>query len=147
MTDAAAAAAPARQHAVVVMPAYNAAQTLESTILEIPPDVADIVILVDDASRDNTVSVAESLNLTVIRHPHNVGYGGNQKTCYMEALRQGADVVVMLHPDGQYDPAILGQMIDKVRHEGCDLVMGSRFAERGCATAACPGGSSSPTAF
>jgi glycosyltransferase involved in cell wall biosynthesis len=117
--------------AVVVMPAYNAAATLGATIDEIPPGVADIVIVVDDASHDNTVRVAESLNLTVIRHPHNVGYGGNQKTCYMEALRQGADVVVMLHPDGQYDPAILGQMIDKVRHEGCDLVMGSRFAEGG----------------
>jgi len=129
------AAAPARQHAGVVMPAYNAAQTLESTIFEIPPGVADTVILVDDASGDNTVSVAESLNLTVIRHPHNVGYGGNQKTCYMEALRQGADVIVMLHPDGQYDPAILGQMIDKVRVDGCDLVMGSRFAEPGAARA------------
>ncbi|MEA2683973.1 MAG: hypothetical protein QOK05_2301, partial [Chloroflexota bacterium] len=80
------------QRAVVVMPAYNAAATLVNTIAEIPQGVADMVILVDDASRDNTVSVAESLNLTVIRHPHHVGYGGNQKTCYMEALRQGADV-------------------------------------------------------
>jgi glycosyltransferase involved in cell wall biosynthesis len=123
------------QRAVVVMPAYNAAATLVNTIAEIPQGVADMVILVDDASRDNTVSVAESLNLTVIRHPHNVGYGGNQKTCYMEALRQGADVVVMLHPDGQYDPAILGQMVAKVREEGCDLVMGSRFADRGHARA------------
>jgi glycosyltransferase involved in cell wall biosynthesis len=116
------------------MPAYNAAETLESTIVEIPEGVADTVILVDDASGDNTVKVAESLELTVIRHPHNVGYGGNQKTCYMEALRQGADVVVMLHPDGQYDPAILGQMIERVR-DGYDLVMGSRFAEPGAARA------------
>ncbi|GAC1330829.1 MAG: glycosyltransferase family 2 protein [Candidatus Dormibacteria bacterium] len=123
------------RHAVIVMPAYNAAQTLQSTIAEIPVGVADTVVLVDDASHDNTVTVAESLALTVIRHPHNVGYGGNQKTCYMEALRQGADVVVMLHPDGQYDPAILGQMIDRVRNDGCDLVMGSRFAEPGAAKA------------
>ena len=126
----------ARPHrSVVVMPAYNAAATLESTIAEIPPGVADVIILVDDNSRDNTVRVAEELNLTVIRHPHNVGYGGNQKSCYMEALRQGADVVVMLHPDGQYDPGILGQMIDRVRNDGFDLVMGSRFAERGHARA------------
>ena len=126
---------PPERRSVVVMPAYNAAQTLESTFVEIPPGVVDTVILVDDASRDNTVSIAESLNLTVIRHPHNVGYGGNQKTCYMEALRQGADVVVMLHPDGQYDPGILGQMIAKVREGSYDLVLGSRFAEPGQARA------------
>jgi glycosyltransferase involved in cell wall biosynthesis len=120
---------------VVVMPAYNAAATLESTIAEIPKDVADMIILVDDHSRDNTVRVAQQLDLTVIRHPHNVGYGGNQKSCYMEALRQGADVVIMLHPDGQYDPGILGTMIDKVRNDGYDLVMGSRFAEPGQARA------------
>ncbi|MGI8608615.1 MAG: glycosyltransferase family 2 protein [Candidatus Dormibacteria bacterium] len=123
------------RRAVVVMPAYNAAATLGSTIAEIPEGVADVIILVDDNSRDNTVRVAQDLNLTVIRHPHNVGYGGNQKSCYMEALRQGADVVVMLHPDGQYDPGILGEMIDKVRNDGYDLVMGSRFAEPGQAKA------------
>ena len=131
---AATAGSPERR-SVVVMPAYNAAATLGSTIAEIPAGVADVIILVDDDSRDNTVHVAQELNLTVIRHPHNVGYGGNQKSCYMEALRQGADVVVMLHPDGQYDPGILGQMIEKVREGGCDLVMGSRFAVPGQAQA------------
>ena len=120
---------------VVVMPAYNAAETLRSTFADIPKGVADMVILVDDASGDDTVSVAQSLRLLVIKHPHNVGYGGNQKTCYMEALRQGAGVVVMLHPDGQYDPKILGQMADKVRSGECDIVLGSRFADPGAAKA------------
>jgi glycosyltransferase involved in cell wall biosynthesis len=123
------------RRSVVVMPAYNAAATLGSTIAEIPTGLADVIVLVDDHSRDNTVRVAQDLDLTVIRHPHNVGYGGNQKSCYMEALRQGADVVVMLHPDGQYDPGILGDLIDKVRNEGYDLVMGSRFAAPGHARA------------
>jgi glycosyltransferase involved in cell wall biosynthesis len=117
--------------AIVVMPAYNAARTLASTFVDIPPGVADMVILVDDASRDETVAVAYSLPIVVVEHPHNVGYGGNQKTCYMEALRTGAGVVVMLHPDGQYDPKILGQMIDVIRRGDADLVLGSRFAEPG----------------
>ena len=127
--------APPARRTVVVMPAYNAAATLVSTIAEIHEGIADVIVLVDDNSRDNTVRVAQELNLTVIRHPHNVGYGGNQKSCYMEALRQGADVVVMLHPDGQYDPGILGDMVDKVRNDGFDLVMGSRFAHPGQAKA------------
>jgi glycosyltransferase involved in cell wall biosynthesis len=113
--------------AVVVMPAYNAAQTLQSTLDQIPPGVVDKIILVDDKSRDDTVNVARNLGIETICHPHNVGYGGNQKTCYMEALRQGADVVVMLHPDGQYDPKILGELIDAVRGGKGDLVLGSRF--------------------
>ncbi|MGB2940040.1 MAG: glycosyltransferase family 2 protein [Candidatus Dormiibacterota bacterium] len=117
--------------AIVVMPAYNAALTLASTFVDIPTGVADSVILVDDASRDETVAVARSLPIVVVEHPHNVGYGGNQKTCYMEALRQGAGVVVMLHPDGQYDPKILGQMIDVIRRGEADLVLGSRFARPG----------------
>ncbi|MHB8510511.1 MAG: glycosyltransferase family 2 protein [Candidatus Dormibacteria bacterium] len=116
----------------VVMPAYNAALTLRSTFFEIPPGVAEKVILVDDASKDDTVEVARSLPIEALRHPHNVGYGGNQKTCYMEALRQGAEVVVMLHPDGQYDPAILAQMVAAVR-SGADLVLGSRFLVAGAA--------------
>jgi glycosyltransferase involved in cell wall biosynthesis len=113
--------------AVVVMPAYNAAATLQATIDQIPPGIVDKIILVDDKSRDNTVQVARGLGIETIQHPHNVGYGGNQKTCYMEALRQGADVVVMLHPDGQYDPRILGDLVETVRSGNADLVLGSRF--------------------
>ncbi|HEY8644224.1 MAG TPA: glycosyltransferase family 2 protein [Candidatus Dormibacteraeota bacterium] len=113
------------------MPAYNAARTLLSTCADIPPYVVDEVILVDDHSRDDTVGVARSLKLRVIAHPHNVGYGGNQKTCYLEALRRGAEVVVMLHPDGQYDPAILGRMVEVIRSGQADLVLGSRFLVKG----------------
>jgi glycosyltransferase involved in cell wall biosynthesis len=120
---------------VVVMPAYNAAATLKSTFVDIPAGVADSVILVDDASKDDTVEIARSLQIQVIRHPHNVGYGGNQKTCYMQALQQGAQVVVMLHPDGQYDPRILGQMVDAVRSGAGDIVLGSRFLMPGQAKA------------
>ncbi|HVD00820.1 MAG TPA: glycosyltransferase, partial [Candidatus Dormibacteraeota bacterium] len=96
---------------VVVMPAYNASRTLRDTWQDIPKDWVDKVILVDDASLDTTIDIARSLDLEVIAHPHNVGYGGNQKTCYMEALRQGADVVVMVHPDGQYDPTLVPQLV------------------------------------
>jgi glycosyltransferase involved in cell wall biosynthesis len=120
-----------RRDVVIVMPAYNAARTLLSTYAEIPLNVADEIILVDDASRDDTIGIARSLRLRVIAHPHNVGYGGNQKTCYMEALRRGAEVVVMLHPDGQYDPAILGSMVDVIRSGKADLVLGSRFYVKG----------------
>jgi glycosyltransferase involved in cell wall biosynthesis len=120
---------------VVVMPAYNAAATLGSTYGQIPPGVVDLVVVVDDASRDTTVQVAEALLLPVTRHPHNVGYGGNQKTCYMEALRLNADVVVMLHPDGQYDPAIIGDLVDGIGEGRADVVLGSRFAVPGQARA------------
>jgi glycosyltransferase involved in cell wall biosynthesis len=126
---------PGHGPVVVVMPAYNAAATLRSTLIEIPPGVADEVILVDDASKDDTVEIARSLKLHVVRHPHNVGYGGNQKTCYMQALQQGAEVVVMLHPDGQYDPRILGQMVEAVRSGQGDIVLGSRFLDPGQARA------------
>ena len=112
---------------VVVMPAYNAAQTLVDTFQSIPPDSVDYVILVDDGSIDDTAVVASHLNLQLIVHPHNAGYGANQKTCYMEALRQNADVVIMLHPDGQYDPKIIPQMITAVQSGAGDFVMGSRF--------------------
>jgi len=117
--------------AVVVMPAYNAVETLGPTLSEIPKGLVEKVILVDDASRDGTAWLAHSLGLVVIAHPHNAGYGANQKTCYMEALREDADVVVMLHPDGQYDPGILDQMIDAVREGKGDIVLGSRFLTRG----------------
>src|SRR5215207_10137840 len=93
---------------VVVLPAYHAAKTLEQTVAEIPRDVVDDVILVDDASQDDTVDVARRLGLHVLVHPRNLGYGANQKTCYKEALSHGADIVVMLHPDYQYSPRLVG---------------------------------------
>jgi len=116
---------------VVVMPAYNASQTLRETWQDIPKDWVYKVILVDDASRDGTLDVARSLDLEVIAHPHNVGYGGNQKTCYMEALRQGADVVVMVHPDGQYDPTLVPQLVRPIIAGRADMVLGSRFLTKG----------------
>src|SRR5215510_4728 len=108
------------------MPAYNAAKTLRQTYDRIPP-LVERVILVDDHSKDETVAVAASLGLKVIAHPHNVGYGGNQKTCYTEALRDGADVVVMLHPDGQYDPELITDLIRPIVEGRADMVLGSRF--------------------
>ena len=112
---------------VIVMPAYNAARTLEDTFRKIPEGFYTQVIVVDDHSRDDTTGLAQRLNLKAIRHPHNVGYGGNQKTCYMEALRDGADIVVMLHPDGQYDPAIIPEMVRPIREGRADMVLGSRM--------------------
>ena len=116
---------------VIVMPAYNAAHTLQMTYGAIPPGVADHILLVDDASRDETVKVAKELGLSSILHPHNVGYGGNQKTCYMEALRLRAEIVVMLHPDGQYDASLLPEIIRPIQEGRADLVLGSRMAIRG----------------
>jgi glycosyltransferase involved in cell wall biosynthesis len=116
---------------VVVMPAYNAALTLPETQASIPPGLVSKTIVVDDHSRDDTVPVAESLGVEVIAHPHNVGYGGNQKTCYMAALREGADVVVMLHPDGQYDPGILPGMVQPIVNGEADMTLGSRFLQPG----------------
>ena len=121
---------------IVVMPARQAAQTLERTFAEIPGDEVDEIILVDDSSTDRTVELAEELPLTLIWHPHQVGYGGNQKTCYLEALRRGADVVVMLHPDGQYEPSLIPSMIDPIARGEADLVLGSRLLEPGAALAA-----------
>jgi glycosyltransferase involved in cell wall biosynthesis len=116
---------------VVVMPAYNAAKTLELTWRAIPKEWVYNVIVVDDRSRDQTVEIAQSLPIELIAHPHNVGYGGNQKTCYMEALRQGADVVVMLHPDGQYDPALIPALVRPILRGEADMVLGSRFLDPG----------------
>jgi glycosyltransferase involved in cell wall biosynthesis len=112
---------------VVVMPAYNAARTIEDTFRAIPEGYYDEIVVVDDHSGDYTSEKAQALNLKVIRHPHNVGYGGNQKTCYMEALRSGASIVVMLHPDGQYDPSIIPEMIQPIREGRADMVLGSRM--------------------
>lgn len=116
---------------IVVMPAYNAARTLRSTWHAIPKEWVDKVILVDDGSKDATVAEANALHLQVISHPHNVGYGGNQKTCYMEALRQRADVVVMLHPDGQYDPTVIPELLRPILLDEADIVLGSRFLTPG----------------
>jgi glycosyltransferase involved in cell wall biosynthesis len=120
-----------RPRVVVVMPAYNAARTLEMTWGAIPPGVVDEVVLVDDASKDDTLDVADTLNIRSIALPHNVGYGGNQKTCYLEALRLGAEVVVMLHPDGQYDPVLLPDLIKPIVDGEADLVLGSRMMDPG----------------
>jgi glycosyltransferase involved in cell wall biosynthesis len=121
---------------VVVMPARQAAATLERTVAAIPPGAVDEVILVDDFSTDETVRVARQLPLHVVWHPHQVGYGGNQKTCYMEALRRGADVVVMLHPDGQYDSELVPDMVAPIVAGKADLVLGSRLLIPGAAIAA-----------
>jgi len=125
-----------RSKVIVVMPARQAAATLESTFEEIPQDAVDEVILVDDSSTDATVDLARSLEINVVWHPHQVGYGGNQKTCYLEALRRGADVVVMLHPDGQYEPGLIPSMVQPIIDGQADLVLGSRLLVPGWALAA-----------
>ena len=112
---------------VVVLPAYNAAKTLKITIDAIPKNFVDDIILVDDASKDNTVEVAKQLGLKVFVHPKNRGYGGNQKTCYKEALKLGADIAIMVHPDFQYDPVYIPQMLEPRVNGGADAVIGSRM--------------------
>jgi glycosyltransferase involved in cell wall biosynthesis len=126
----AADAAPARAaegRVVVVMPAYNAARTLERTYLDIPSSGVAKIILVDDVSRDDTVAVARQLGLDVIIHRQNLGYGGNQKTCYDAALEAGADAVVMLHPDYQYDATRIPALVQPILDGTKDLMLGSRF--------------------
>lgn len=115
---------------IAVMPAYNAEFTLEKTLRDIPAGSVDEVILVDDCSRDNTVALAEHLGLTVIRHEQNRGYGANQKTCYAEALSKGADIVVMIHPDYQYDSRIIPHAVGFLENGICDVVLGSRIRSR-----------------
>jgi glycosyltransferase involved in cell wall biosynthesis len=123
-----AAAQPhARPRIAVVMPAYNAERTLERTHADIPAGSVDDVILVDDASRDRTVEVARRLGLHVVEHPTNRGYGANQKTCYRTALARGADIVVMVHPDHQYDPKVIPALIEPLIAGDCDAVFGSRM--------------------
>lgn len=121
---------PGGQRTIVVMPAYNAGATLERTYLDLPKDFVDEVIVVDDCSKDNTVEVAEKLGLTVVRHTQNKGYGGNQKTCYTKALEHGADFVVMIHPDYQYDARILPAAINILQLGICDVVLGNRIRTR-----------------
>lgn len=116
----------------VVLPAYNAEKTLEKTYREIPMDLVDNVILVDDSSRDNTVKVGESLGIRhIIRHEKNKGYGGNQKTCYHKALELNSDVVVMLHPDYQYTPKLIQSMVYLIANDLYEVVFGSRILGKG----------------
>jgi glycosyltransferase involved in cell wall biosynthesis len=112
---------------VVVMPAYNAGRTLRMTYEQLPKETVSLVILVDDASTDETLEIARDLNLEIFVHNRNYGYGANQKTCYTEALKAGADVVVMVHPDYQYDPTLLPQIIEPIMKGEADLVLGSRL--------------------
>ena len=122
---------PQRQLKVmVVMPAYNAELTLERTLREIPPGSVDEILVVDDASRDRTVEVAQRLGLRVIQHSKNRGYGGNQKTCYTEALKTDADVIVMVHPDYQYDGRVIPHMVAFIELGICDVMVGSRIRTR-----------------
>jgi glycosyltransferase involved in cell wall biosynthesis len=120
---------------IVVLPAYNAGKTLERTVAAIPRECVDDIVLVDDASRDATVDVARSLGLGVLVHPRNSGYGANQKTCYRAALDRGADIVVMLHPDYQYDPRLITAMAGMVASGIYGIVLGSRILGSGSAGA------------
>ena len=115
------------QKVIVVMPAYNAEKTLERTLNDIPRDWVDEIILVDDCSKDGTVALARKLGLTVIVHEKNLGYGGNQKTCYNEALARGGEIMVMIHPDHQYDPTVLPGLVQPLLDGTCDAVFGSRM--------------------
>jgi len=119
-----------RGRTIAIMPAYNAESTLKRTLDDIPAGSVDEVILVDDCSSDNTVELARKLGLTVIPHEKNTGYGGNQKTCYRRALESGADFVVMIHPDYQYDSRVIPVAVEILRLGICDLVMGSRIRTR-----------------
>jgi glycosyltransferase involved in cell wall biosynthesis len=118
---------PASPKVVVVMPAYNAGRTLRLTYEELPKDTVSLVILVDDHSTDETLEVARQLGLEIFVHDRNYGYGANQKTCYAEALRAGADIVVMVHPDYQYDPRLVPQIIQPILAGHADAVLGSRL--------------------
>jgi glycosyltransferase involved in cell wall biosynthesis len=117
---------------VVVLPAYNAARTLERTYKEIPFDIVDDVVLVDDNSRDDTVAVGQQLGIKhIIKHDKNTGYGGNQKSCYNKALEIGADIVVMLHPDYQYTPMLIPSMVHLIAQDLYPVVLGSRILGKG----------------
>ena len=112
---------------VVVLPAYHAAKTLQQTYDAIPKDIVDEILLVDDASKDETVKIARELGITTFQHKVNLGYGANQKTCYREALARGADIVIMVHPDYQYDPRLVPSMAHMIGSDLCDAVMASRI--------------------
>ena len=114
---------------VIVMPAYKAAKTLKKTYEDIPKSLKAKIILVDDASPDKTVEVAKKLGIHIIKHEYNIGYGGNQKTCYNAALRNGAEIVVLLHPDYQYDPKMLVDLVQPIIDDKADFTFGSRFTK------------------
>jgi glycosyltransferase involved in cell wall biosynthesis len=118
------------QKIVIVLPAYNAGKTLEKTLSYLPQDLEAEIILVDDNSSDNTLEVAHNLKITTLRHEKNLGYGANQKTCYREALKRGADIVLMLHPDGQYDPRMIKGLLMPIELDICDVVLGNRVRSR-----------------
>jgi glycosyltransferase involved in cell wall biosynthesis len=128
----------ANQRITVVLPAYNAAQTLKQTYDEIPHEIVDDIILIDDASQDSTVEMARRLGIPTIRHEHNRGYGGNQKTCYTAALARGAEIVVMLHPDYQYSPKLVTAMASMIASGEFDVVLGSRILGRGALSGGMP---------
>ena len=115
---------------IVVMPAYNAAKTVEKTVRDIPEGTVDEVILNDDNSTDNTVQIAKELGITVLQHEQNKGYGANQKSLYDAALEKGADVIVMVHPDYQYDPRVIPSAVGFLANDICDMIMGSRIRTR-----------------
>ena len=130
LTDEEVPGAAGQGRTIAVMPAYNAALTLRKTVADIPAGAVDEVILVDDCSLDRTVEIARELGLTVILHEKNLGYGGNQKTCYRHALDAGADYVVMIHPDYQYDSRVISVAVEILRLGICDCVLGSRIRTR-----------------
>ncbi|MCL4386106.1 MAG: glycosyltransferase family 2 protein [Cyanobacteria bacterium] len=115
---------------VVVMPAYNASKTIQKTYVDIPKTLVDEIIVVDDNSADNTIEIARKLNLNVISHEKNCGYGANQKTCYKEALKKGADIIIMIHPDYQYDSKLTGELINPILEGRFDIMFGSRIRTR-----------------
>jgi len=117
----------AEQKVVIILPAYNAEKTLMHTLDEIPPKYREHIILVDDCSTDRTVELAQTAGLTVFRHERNLGYGANQKTCYTQALAMGADIVVMVHPDHQYDASVISEMVQPIQDGRADAVFGSRM--------------------
>src|SRR3954453_21538221 len=128
--------APRRDHKIIaVLPAYNAERTLAATLADFPVGAVDEILLVDDGSTDRTVQVAREMGLTVIQHPQNRGYGGNQKTCYRYALEHGAGIVVMIHPDYQYDARVIPHAVGFIELGICDVVLGNRVRTRAEAVA------------
>ena len=115
---------------VVIMPAFNAAQTLKNTFKDIPHDLVDQIILTDDGSIDKTALIAQRLGITTFIHKENKGYGANQKTCYREALKTDADIIIMLHPDYQYDPRVIPFAVGFITSDICDIIIGSRIRSR-----------------
>jgi glycosyltransferase involved in cell wall biosynthesis len=127
---------PPRKHKIIaVLPAYNAEKTLAATVADFPPHSVDEILLVDDCSKDNTAEVARGMGITVIQHQKNTGYGGNQKTCYKYALDHGYDIVVMIHPDYQYDARVIPHAVGMIELGICDVILGNRIRTRAEAVA------------